>query len=91
VPDVPRTDATGLFEVRRKEIVDDGLVFDRRLRHGSRAVRFVGGPRRRGRSVLGKQKRKQQQPDGGRHPFFAHFSRRPGLYNCRPLLFENIN
>jgi len=87
---VPRTNATRLFEVRGEEIVDDGLVFGRRLRHGCRAIRVVGGPRRRGRSVLCKQKRKHRQPDGDRHPFFAHFSRRPGLYNRRPPLFENI-
>jgi len=90
VSDVPWTDATGLFEVRGEEIVDDGLVFGRRLRRNDRAVRVVGGPRLRGRSMLGKQKRKQKQPDGGRHPPFTHFPRRPGIYNSRPPLFQNL-
>jgi len=88
VSDVPWTDATGLFEVRGEEIVDDGLVFGRRLRRDDRAARIVGGPRLGGRSVLGKQKRKQQQPDGGGHPLFAHFPRRPGIYNP---LFSKTN
>lgn len=88
VSDVPRTDATGLFEVRGEEIVDYGLVFSRRQRRGGKTVRVVGGPRRRGRSVLGEQKRKQQQPDGGRHPFFAHFLRRQGIYHLRVTFFS---
>jgi len=85
---VPRTDATGLFEVRGEEIVDDGFVFSRRQRRGSRTVGVVGGPRRRGRSVLGEQKRKQQRPDGGRHPFFAHFPRQQGINHFRVTLFS---
>lgn len=75
--DVPGTDAARLFEIRREEIVDDGLVFGRQQWRGGRASRIVYGPRRCGPAVSGEQKREQQQPDrrGGGRPFFAHFHR----------------
>jgi len=72
MPDVPGADAAWLFEVRGEEIVDNRLVFGGQQRRGGRAGRVVGGPRRCGRSVLGEQKREQQQPDGDDRPDFEH-------------------
>lgn len=75
VPDVPRTNATRLFEIRGEEIIHDGgFVFDGRQRRDDRSSGVVRGPRRRGRSVLYEQNRKQPEPDCG-GPFFTHFRR----------------